>query len=180
MAAWGYLAPASTLCGWQTSIESASLPFTGAFPIDSVLIIGSGVLSLAATNPTTAALAGLSLKDAADIYYTASPTAGTLFGGSTVGTALTPSEPLNMQYCPFHNGNEFEFSIVQALAATTPGSTFGLLLDSVSGFWVLDSSQANKPWVVKDVVVNALMPWVIGDTGARVIAAIPSSTAIGI
>jgi hypothetical protein len=180
MAAWAYGPPASTLPNGQTTIESASLPFTGTFPIDSVLIIGSGVVTVAATNPTTAALAGLSLKDSTAIFTSATPTPGTLFGGGTVGTVLTPSEPLNMQYCPFHNGNEFEFSVVQALAATTPGTAFGLLLDATSGFWVLDSSQGNKPWIIKDVVTNALLPWVVGDTGFRAYAAIPSSTAIGI
>ena len=178
MSAWAYQPPASVLTTGQTP-QSASLPFTGTFPIDSVLIIGSGVVTVGATNPTTAALAGLSLKDSAAIFTSPTPTIGTLFGGGTVGTVLTPSEPLNMQFVPFHNGNQFEFSVVQALAATTPGTAFGLLLDSVSGFWVLDSSQGNKPWIALEVVTNALLPWVVGDTGFRVIAAIPSSTAIG-
>ncbi len=177
--AWAYQPPAAVLTVGRQTIESASLPFTGTPVIDSVLIIGSGVLSVGATNPTTAALAGLSEKDGNAIYTSPTPTIGTLFGGGTVGTVLTPSEPLNMQFVPFHNGNQFEFSVVQALAATTPGTAFGLLLDSVSGFWVLDSSQGNKPWIALEVATNALQPWVIGDTGFRVTAAIPSSTAIG-
>lgn len=179
MTAWAYQPPVQYLTPTQTTPDSASLPMSGTINLDDVLIISSGVVSQAATNPTAATLAGIALKKSADIYYNASPTDQTLFGASTVGTALTPSEPKNMQFTPFANGNQFVFSLVQAWNQNLVGTTAGLLLDGTSTFFVLDNSQGNKPFVIKGLLPNALENFQTNDTGVRVIAEVPTSTALG-
>lgn len=177
--AWGYMPPSATLPGSQRTLDSITLPFTGSNAIDDILILSSGVLSKAATNATVATIAGIALKNSGAIYATAAPGIGTLFGASTVGTVLTPGLPLQMEISPLVNGIFVQMSLAQAVAATTPGTAVGLLLDGTTGYFVADTSQSNKIGTIVSVVTQPSQPWVITDTGVRVIVQINAATALG-
>jgi hypothetical protein len=177
MAAWGYMPPASTLPGSQRTLDSLTLPFTGSNAIDDILILTSGVLSKAATNAAVTTIAGRAMKNSAALYATASPGIGTLVGASTVGTVLTPGLPLQMDIEPWYQGIFVQLSLVQAYTANQVA--VGLLLDGTTGYFVADSSQANKIGVIINAVVQPSQPWVSGDTGVRVIVQINAATALG-
>lgn len=188
MTAWAYAEPTSVLREAQSTLDSLSYPMASGstFLRGAVLSITGGTLAAAATNAAASALAGVALKDAADVYYAGQGGAVTgpaLFGGSTVGTALTPSEPLNMHIYPFAGGNEFEISlkdIWQPGTGTGPGTLCGLLLDATTGLYVLDSTQTNKPFAIRALRSLAVASFQSGDTGVRVVAWIPPATAAGV
>lgn len=179
--AWGYQPPAPVLPGNQRTLDSQTLPFTGANAIDDILILSSGLLSKAATNAAVTTLAGQALKPSTSLYATASPSPATLVGASTVGTVLTPGLPLQMEFSPWVAGTFVMLSLVQAVAVATPGLAVGLLLDGTTGYFVADTSQSNKVGNIVRVVDStpAYIPWVITDTGVRVIVQINAATAIG-
>lgn len=177
--AWGYMPPAATLPGAQRTLDSITLPFTGSNAIDDILILTGGVLSKAATNAAIATIAGQALKASGSLYATTAPTSQTLFGASTVGTVLTPGLPLQMEVSPWMQGTQIEMSLVQAVTATTPGTLVGLTLDATTGYFVADASQANKIATVISVVSQPSQPWVLTDTGVRVIVQINAATALG-
>jgi hypothetical protein len=179
MAAWGYMPPASTLPGSQRTLDSMTLPFTGSNAIDDILILSSGVLAKAATNAAITTIAGQALKASGAIYASTSPGIGTLFGASTVGTVLTPGLPLQMDFSPWYQGIFIQLSLVQAIAATSPGTQVGLLLDGTTGYFVADTSQGNKIGTIVNPVIQPSQPWAISDTGVRVIVQINAATAIG-
>lgn len=179
MAAWGFMPPASTLPGSQRTLDSLTLPFTGTNAIDDILILTSGVLSKAATNATVATLAGQAYKNSAALYATAAPGIGTLVGASTVGTVLTPGLPLQMDFDPFYQGTFVQFSLNEAIAATSPGTAVGLVLDGTTGYFIVSTAQSNKIGTIVNAVIQPSQPWVVGDTGVRVIVQINAATALG-
>lgn len=180
MAAYGYLPPSVFVDGHTRTPDSQNLPFSGTINLDDVLVLSSGVLSQAATNAAVTTLAGLALKPSSAIYYQAPPAGNaTLLGTSTVGTVLTPGYVKNMEFLPLQQGSYLEMSYVQALAAGTPGTLVGITLDATSTYFVADNAQANKVGTIVAVVTDALRPWVVGDTGARVLVQINAATAIG-
>lgn len=179
MSAWGFMPPAATLPGSQRTLDSLTLPFTGANAIDDILILSAGVLSKAATNAAVTTLAGQALKSSLALYATAAPTIGTLVGASTVGTVLTPGLPLQMDFDPWYQGQFIQFSLNEAIAAASPGTAVGILLDGTTGYFVASTAQANKIGTIVNAVIQPSQPWVVGDTGVRVIVQINAATALG-
>lgn len=180
---WGYLPPASVLNGGQRTIDSLTLPFTGTNAVDDVLVLAAGVLTKAATNAAIATLAGLALKNYAALYYSAAGGTGALFGIGTTGTALTPGTPQQMEVNPWYEGTFVQMSLNQVWnpgVGVGPGTTVGLALDAPTGYFVADSTQANKIGVaVALVVLSSQQGAAVGDTGLRILVQINNTTALG-
>ncbi len=142
--------------------------FTLAYPLTN----NFGV-NRAATNPS-ANIVGIAMHDSASIYVDGVGGSATANIGSPLGTwanlaPLGPPDPLQALVAKVTNSVPVDIALAQAWYPSLIGSTVGLALDLVSGYWTASTAGSNKvaTIVFKDFGVPSL-EGVAGDTYARV------------
>lgn len=163
------------------SIEVLSRPVVGGQTVkdDDVLILSGGDVESAATNPASA-LAGLALHASGNVFAGGAAGASVAKGASPFGaftSGFNDPEVTNMHFVPFHNGNQFEFSLATtvALADTLVGSQVGLVKDA-SGIYCVDTAGTNKVATIVQIVRGPNNGVVGTDNGGRVIVDFIAST----
>ena len=183
MAAYAYAEPVA----YQTppNNEPDVLPFPCASGLGitrgNIVTLASGTLSkptgAIGTGIAASNILGMTEMDQTAIYTNASvpatPAASNLnlFGTTLQGTVLQPGlEFAGVKVILGHNGQQFEMSLQSGVTWATSllGSAAGIVYDTTSGFYIVDTTATN---VVGNIVgtVDGPNKGAVGDTGKRVL-----------
>jgi hypothetical protein len=156
-----------------TEVRQSTAVALGTATTTTTPLANSIGVARAATN-ANANIVGMAVNSSAADYFVGTGGSFLVNEGSTLGAtnSLGPLEPNEIFRTPVlkvNNGAMIEISLRQAYYPALDGTTAGLYLDPVTGFFVADNSQSNK-------ILNILgqVPGVpsvsgnVGDVGARV------------
>jgi hypothetical protein len=138
-----------------------------------------------ATNLSTN-LVGIAVDDF-DVQFHSGPAASfkntSPFGADVSGPPMGFYEQYQTKVYTLGGGQRFEISLVQAWYPGLLYSTCGLQYNTAAGCFVADTSQSNKILTIVDKVQGAYNPTyasegTVGDTGARVVCAVTTSSAL--